>query len=82
MNTRYNMPQCCFVSDFKTNFRAAPIRSVDVYNVMCKVAGIQPLPNNGSWSRVACMLKNNAILAQTFQWSNSVLALILFVLFV
>ncbi|KAJ7326775.1 hypothetical protein JRQ81_016534 [Phrynocephalus forsythii] len=71
-----------FGPDFKTNFRAAPIRSVDVYNVMCKVAGIQPLPNNGSWSRVACMLKNNAGLAQTFQWSSSVLALILFVLFV
>uniref|UniRef100_A0A6J0UE90 glycerophosphocholine cholinephosphodiesterase n=1 Tax=Pogona vitticeps TaxID=103695 RepID=A0A6J0UE90_9SAUR len=71
-----------FGPDFKSNFRAAPIRSVDVYNIMCNVAGIQPLPNNGSWSRVACMLKNNASLAQTFQWSSSVLALILFVLFV
>ncbi|XP_053258503.1 glycerophosphocholine cholinephosphodiesterase ENPP6 [Podarcis raffonei] len=68
--------------DFKSNFRAAPIRSVDVYNVMCKVAGIQPLPNNGSWSRVQCMLKNNASLAPSFQWSSSVLALLLFVLFV
>uniref|UniRef100_A0A670IT78 glycerophosphocholine cholinephosphodiesterase n=1 Tax=Podarcis muralis TaxID=64176 RepID=A0A670IT78_PODMU len=63
--------------DFKSNFRAAPIRSVDVYNVMCKVAGIQPLPNNGSWSRVQCMLKNNASLAPSFQWSSSVLALLL-----
>ncbi|XP_033016366.1 glycerophosphocholine cholinephosphodiesterase ENPP6 [Lacerta agilis] len=68
--------------DFKSNFRAAPIRSVDVYNVMCKVAGIQPLPNNGSWSRVQCMLKNNASLAPSFQWSSAVLALLLFVLFV
>ncbi|XP_061439443.1 glycerophosphocholine cholinephosphodiesterase ENPP6 isoform X2 [Rhineura floridana] len=68
--------------DFKPNFRAAPIRSVDVYNVMCKVAGIQPLPNNGSWSRVECMLKNSTNLAQSFQWSSSVLALILFVMFV
>ncbi|KAM6441628.1 glycerophosphocholine cholinephosphodiesterase ENPP6 [Liasis olivaceus] len=68
--------------DFKSNFRAAPIRSVDVYNVMCKVAGILPLPNNGSWSRVACMLKDNADLAPSFQWSSSVLGLILFVLFV
>ncbi|OBS73998.1 hypothetical protein A6R68_15465, partial [Neotoma lepida] len=38
-------------TDFKSNFRAAPIRSVDVYNIMCNVAGITPLPNNGSWSR-------------------------------
>ncbi|NXV40475.1 ENPP6 phosphodiesterase, partial [Uria aalge] len=44
--------------DFRTNFRAPPIRSVDVYNVMCSLAGIQPLPNNGSWSRVECMLRN------------------------
>ncbi|KAG8134720.1 putative Ectonucleotide pyrophosphatase-phosphodiesterase family member 6 protein, partial [Naja naja] len=68
--------------DFKSNFRAAPIRSVDVYNVMCKIAGIPPLPNNGSWSRVACMLKDNANLAPAFQWSSSVLGLILFSLFV
>ncbi|KAJ6668637.1 hypothetical protein lerEdw1_012119 [Lerista edwardsae] len=68
--------------DFKPNFKAAPIRSVDVYNVMCKVAGIEPLPNNGSWSRVECMLKNNANLALSLQWSSFVLALILFPLFV
>ncbi|XP_034967611.2 glycerophosphocholine cholinephosphodiesterase ENPP6 [Zootoca vivipara] len=68
--------------DFKSNFRAAPIRAVDIYNVMCKVAGIQPLPNNGSWSRVQCMLRNNASLATSFQWSSSALALLLFVLFV
>ncbi|XP_003221658.2 glycerophosphocholine cholinephosphodiesterase ENPP6 isoform X1 [Anolis carolinensis] len=71
-----------FGPDFKTNFRAAPIRAVDVYNVMCKVAGIQPLPNNGSWSRAECMLENNANLAEAFQWSGSMLALILFALFV
>ncbi|KAH0616131.1 hypothetical protein JD844_027019 [Phrynosoma platyrhinos] len=71
-----------FGPDFKTNFRAAPIRSVDVYNIMCKIAGIQPQPNNGSWSRVECMLKNNANLAKAFHWSSSALALILFALFV
>ncbi|XP_051514530.1 glycerophosphocholine cholinephosphodiesterase ENPP6 [Myxocyprinus asiaticus] len=46
--------------DFKTNYRAAPIRTVDVYNVLCRTLGIEPLPNNGSWSRVECMLKNSA----------------------
>ncbi|KAM5193228.1 glycerophosphocholine cholinephosphodiesterase ENPP6 isoform 3-T3 [Mantella aurantiaca] len=44
--------------DFKMNFRSAPIRSVDVYNVMCKVLDMEPQPNNGSWSRVECMLKS------------------------
>lgn len=55
-----NLFACLCLSDFKSNFRAAPIRSVDVYNVMCHAAGIAPLPNNGSWSRVMCMLRSPA----------------------
>ncbi|XP_053440652.1 glycerophosphocholine cholinephosphodiesterase ENPP6 isoform X2 [Nycticebus coucang] len=70
-----------FGPDFKSNFRAAPIRSVDVYNVMCHVAGIAPLPNNGSWSRVLCMLKGPASAAQPGPPSSCVLALILLLLF-
>ncbi|XP_019390217.1 PREDICTED: ectonucleotide pyrophosphatase/phosphodiesterase family member 6 [Crocodylus porosus] len=70
-----------FGPDFKSNYRAPPIRSVDVYNIMCNLAGIKALPNNGSWSRVECMLKNNADLAQLFHWSSCVLALFLFLLF-
>ncbi|KAM9795610.1 glycerophosphocholine cholinephosphodiesterase ENPP6 [Neosynchiropus ocellatus] len=42
--------------DFKKNFQAAPIRSVDVYNLMCKALEVEPLPNNGSWSRVEYLL--------------------------
>ncbi|XP_057205682.1 glycerophosphocholine cholinephosphodiesterase ENPP6-like [Triplophysa rosa] len=45
--------------DFKTNFRAGPIRSVDVYNILCRTLGIEPLPNNGSWSRVESMLRSS-----------------------
>ncbi|RXM30932.1 Ectonucleotide pyrophosphatase/phosphodiesterase family member 6 [Acipenser ruthenus] len=63
--------------DFKKAYRAAPIRGVDVYNVMCNVAGIKPLPNNGSWSRVECMLSSNANLARPFALSSCMLALIL-----
>nr|XP_028704745.1 ectonucleotide pyrophosphatase/phosphodiesterase family member 6 isoform X2 [Macaca mulatta] len=65
-----------FGPDFKSNFRAAPIRSVDVYNVMCNVVGITPLPNNGSWSRVMCMLKGRASTAPPVQPSHWALALI------
>ncbi|XP_072291692.1 glycerophosphocholine cholinephosphodiesterase ENPP6 [Eucyclogobius newberryi] len=43
--------------DFKENVRAAPIRSVDVYNLMCRTLGLEPLPNNGSWSRVEYLLR-------------------------
>uniref|UniRef100_A0A673SLQ7 glycerophosphocholine cholinephosphodiesterase n=1 Tax=Suricata suricatta TaxID=37032 RepID=A0A673SLQ7_SURSU len=70
-----------FGPDFKSNFRAAPIRSVDVYNVMCNVAGIAPLPNNGSWSRVMCMLKGQASWALAVRPSSCTLALILLLLF-
>lgn len=63
--------------DFRSNFRAPPIRSVDVYNVMCTLAGVQPLPNNGSWDRVECMLRNTAALAPLRQWSSCALALTL-----
>uniref|UniRef100_H2ZVJ4 glycerophosphocholine cholinephosphodiesterase n=1 Tax=Latimeria chalumnae TaxID=7897 RepID=H2ZVJ4_LATCH len=45
------------IAGFKKNYRAGPIRAVDIYNIMCKVSGIEPLPNNGSWPRVECMLK-------------------------
>ncbi|XP_042349598.1 glycerophosphocholine cholinephosphodiesterase ENPP6 [Plectropomus leopardus] len=45
--------------DFKRNFRAGPIRAVDVYNVMCRTLGVKPLPNNGSWSRVEYFLNGS-----------------------
>nr|NP_001013545.1 glycerophosphocholine cholinephosphodiesterase ENPP6 precursor [Danio rerio]Q5BKW7.1 RecName: Full=Glycerophosphocholine cholinephosphodiesterase ENPP6; Short=GPC-Cpde; AltName: Full=Choline-specific glycerophosphodiester phosphodiesterase; AltName: Full=Ectonucleotide pyrophosphatase/phosphodiesterase family member 6; Short=E-NPP 6; Short=NPP-6; Flags: Precursor [Danio rerio]AAH90903.1 Ectonucleotide pyrophosphatase/phosphodiesterase 6 [Danio rerio]AAI65573.1 Enpp6 protein [Danio rerio] len=49
--------------DFKSNYRAGPIRTVDVYNVLCKTLGMNPLPNNGSWSRVECMMRSSAATA-------------------
>ncbi|XP_038661625.1 glycerophosphocholine cholinephosphodiesterase ENPP6 [Scyliorhinus canicula] len=49
--------------DFRINYKTPPIRVVDVYNVMCHVAGINPLPNNGTWSQVELMLNSNANLA-------------------
>ncbi|XP_063258215.1 glycerophosphocholine cholinephosphodiesterase ENPP6 [Prinia subflava] len=67
--------------DFRSNYRAPPIRSVDVYNIMCSLAGVQPLPNNGSWSRVECMLQNTAPLAPLPPCSSCVLALALLSLF-
>lgn len=48
---------------------------------MCSLAGVQPLPNNGSWSRVECMLRNTAPLAPLPPRSSCVLALALLSLF-
>nr|XP_020466931.1 ectonucleotide pyrophosphatase/phosphodiesterase family member 6 [Monopterus albus] len=56
--------------DFKRNLRTAPIRSVDIYNLMCWTLGVQPLPNNGSWSRVEYLLNSSAGLSQlTTLWT-------------
>ncbi|XP_053559847.1 glycerophosphocholine cholinephosphodiesterase ENPP6 isoform X2 [Bombina bombina] len=67
--------------DFKVNFRSAPIKSVDVYNIMCNVLGIEPLPNNGSWPRAQFMLKNGASLLEPGQLGKSFL-LFLFLVFI
>lgn len=42
--------------DFKQKLVGGPIRSVDVYNLMCRTLDLEPLPNNGSWSRVENLL--------------------------
>ncbi|XP_077465613.1 glycerophosphocholine cholinephosphodiesterase ENPP6 [Stigmatopora argus] len=56
--------------DFKQNYHAAPIRSVDVYNVMCRTLGVEPLPNNGSWSRVEKLLNSSPTLhLPTMHWT-------------
>ncbi|MBN3301801.1 glycerophosphocholine cholinephosphodiesterase ENPP6 [Amia ocellicauda] len=69
-----------FGPDFKKNYRAPPMRSVDVYNVMCNNLGIKAQPNNGSWSRVECMLNGVACLARPTLLSIGVLALVLILL--
>ncbi|XP_067314193.1 glycerophosphocholine cholinephosphodiesterase ENPP6 [Pseudorasbora parva] len=63
--------------DFKTNFRAGPIRTVDVYNVLCKTLGIAALPNNGSWPRVECMMRSSAPAVRAAPTSGFLLLLLL-----
>ncbi|XP_075904168.1 glycerophosphocholine cholinephosphodiesterase ENPP6 [Nelusetta ayraudi] len=54
--------------EFKQNVQAAPIRAVDVYNLMCWTLGVQPLPNNGSWSRVEYLLNGSAPVLYSSLW--------------
>ncbi|KAB5571320.1 hypothetical protein PHYPO_G00223650 [Pangasianodon hypophthalmus] len=65
---------------FKKNFRAGPIRSVDVYNLMCNTLAINPLPNNGSWSRVQFMLTSSAYAVQPVLLYSCVLAILVMLL--
>ncbi|KAL2077672.1 hypothetical protein ACEWY4_027176 [Coilia grayii] len=62
--------------DFKKNFRAGPIRSVDVYNLMCHTLGIKPLPNNGSWPSVEFMLNGSSGTARPSVLYSSILLLL------
>ena len=41
---------------FKENFEGKPFGSVSLYPLMCKILGIQPLPNNGSLDATADLL--------------------------
>jgi hypothetical protein len=40
------------ISDVKKNSRTGPVSAVDVYQVLCKLLHIQPLPHSGDWSKV------------------------------
>ena len=42
---------------FKENFEGKPFESVSLYPLMCKILGIQPLPNNGSLDATADLLE-------------------------
>uniref|UniRef100_A0A8C4Z6M5 glycerophosphocholine cholinephosphodiesterase n=1 Tax=Gadus morhua TaxID=8049 RepID=A0A8C4Z6M5_GADMO len=55
--------------DFKKGLQAGPIRAVDIYNLMCSTAGVVPLPNNGSWARVECLLSGAGPLPRPLLWS-------------
>ena len=42
---------------FKKHYTAEPFPNVDVYELMCKILGLKPAPNDGDFSRVSGMLK-------------------------
>lgn len=41
---------------FKKNFTNGPLANIELYQIMCKVLGIQPNAHNGTWSNVAKMM--------------------------
>uniref|UniRef100_A0A3Q2NY85 glycerophosphocholine cholinephosphodiesterase n=1 Tax=Fundulus heteroclitus TaxID=8078 RepID=A0A3Q2NY85_FUNHE len=67
--------------DFKQNVRGGSIRAVDVYNVMCWILGVDPLPNNGSWSRVEYLLNGFESPFQSDTLCNIVLLGVLLLVF-
>ncbi|KAG8198992.1 hypothetical protein JTE90_001791 [Oedothorax gibbosus] len=47
--------------DFNKGYVSDVLYNTDLYNVMCSVLQIDPLPNNGSLDRVQSMLKGNVM---------------------
>lgn len=43
---------------FRSNQTVAPIKSVDIYPLICHLLKINPSPNNGSLARASRLLKN------------------------
>lgn len=59
-DNRYQEMQATFVAHgpaFKRGFVAEPFENVEVYNIMCKIMGLTPAPNDGDLSRVNSMLE-------------------------
>lgn len=44
------------ISAFKKNFTNGPLANIELYQIMCKVLGIQPNAHNGTWNNVANMM--------------------------
>jgi predicted AlkP superfamily pyrophosphatase or phosphodiesterase len=42
---------------FKRSFVAQPFENVEVYNIMCKILGLKPFPNDGDLDHVKAILK-------------------------
>ncbi len=50
-----------FISDFKVNYTQKGLENVNLYQVMCHILGISPLPHNGTWSLIEGMLKDTNV---------------------
>lgn len=59
-DNRYESMRATFIahgSAFRKNYVAEPFENVEVYNLMCKILGLKPAPNDGNLKRVRRMLR-------------------------
>nr|XP_042911207.1 glycerophosphocholine cholinephosphodiesterase ENPP6-like [Parasteatoda tepidariorum] len=43
--------------DLRGNLKPQPFDIIDIYNLMCHLLKIEPLPNNGTWEHVEPLLR-------------------------
>ncbi len=59
-DNRYMEMQAIFVAHgpaFKRGFVAQPFANIEVYNIMCRILGVKPAPNDGDIRHVKAMLR-------------------------
>jgi len=59
-DNRYESMRATFIARgpaFKRGYVAEPFENIEVYNVMCKILGLNPAPNDGNLARVSGMLR-------------------------
>lgn len=66
---------------FKKGYRARPLESVDIYEMMCEILDISPAPNNGSRDRYVDMIRSGGAIL-TPRMSVSIFILVIYVCFV
>ncbi|KAJ8311299.1 hypothetical protein KUTeg_011151 [Tegillarca granosa] len=70
-----------FGPDFKGNYKSKPFTNVNLYQLMCRLLGITPAPNNGIWSIVSDMLNDGQSSSSEPRYNGALLPnLILFLL--
>ena len=60
-DNKYQSMQATFIAHgaaFKKGFIAEPFENIQVYNLMCKILGLQPANNDGDFEKIKHLLKN------------------------
>lgn len=61
-DNKYQEMQAIFVAQgpaFKRGYLAEPFSNIEVYNIMARILGLKPAPNDGDISRVSGMLRHS-----------------------
>ncbi len=45
---------------FRKNYIAEPFENIQIYNLMCRILGLQPAPNDGDFEKIKDLLKSRA----------------------
>ncbi|MBA3633127.1 MAG: alkaline phosphatase family protein [Acidobacteria bacterium] len=62
-DNKYLSMQATFIAHgaaFRKNYIAEPFENIQIYNLMCRILGLQPAPNDGDFEKIKDLLKSRA----------------------